>query len=125
LRSRVLVVDNDGDVLRGMQALLAGWDCEVLAAREGTEALRLARHAAPAMALLDYHLDGGDTGLRVLAALREAGIDCPAVIITADHSEPLRREVQAAGAHLLHKPLKPLALKSLMARLAAARAVDG
>lgn len=28
--------------------------------------------------------------------------------------------VAAAGVHLLHKPLKPLALKSLMARLLAA-----
>ena len=30
-RSRVLVVDNDPDVLRAMQALLSGWHCEVAA----------------------------------------------------------------------------------------------
>jgi hypothetical protein len=42
------------------------------------------------------------------------------VIITADHSVQVRDAVAAAGCPLLHKPLKPLALKSVMARLLAA-----
>ncbi len=45
----------------------------------------------------------------------------PCVIITADHSEAVRMAVMSAGCQLLYKPLKPLALKSVMARFLAAR----
>ena len=116
-RSRVLVVDNDADVLRGMQALLGGWGCEVLAARDGDEAVRLATAAVPDLLLLDYHLDDGDTGLRLRERLAATMPPRPCVIITADHGPDVRDAIAAAGCMLLHKPLKPLALKSVMARL--------
>jgi len=119
-RSRVLVVDNDPDVLRGMQALLSGWQCEVLAARDGEQALRLVADATPDLVLLDFHLDGGQTGLMLRESLAAAMPARPCVIITADHSAEVRDAVAAAGCTLLHKPLKPLALKSVMARLLAA-----
>ena len=120
-RSRALVVDNDAAALKGMQALLAGWHVEVLAARNLAEAERSVANARPDILLLDYHLDGGATGLDVARSLRATLGTPPVVIITADHSETLRGEIAEAGAHLLHKPLKPLALKSLMARLLATR----
>ncbi|HBD20082.1 MAG TPA: hybrid sensor histidine kinase/response regulator [Arenimonas sp.] len=116
-RSRVLVVDNDADVLRGMQALLGGWQCEVLAARDGDEALRLVALATPDLVLLDFHLDGGQTGLMLRERLCAVLPARPCVVITADHSAEVRDAVAAAGCTLLHKPLKPLALKSVMARL--------
>jgi signal transduction histidine kinase/CheY-like chemotaxis protein len=121
-RSRVLVVDNDPDVLRGMQALLSGWQCEVLAARDGDEALRLVAGAVPDLLLLDFHLDAGQTGLMLRERLAAAMPPRPCVIITADHSAQVRDAVAAAGCPLLHKPLKPLALKSVMARLLSTRA---
>jgi Na+/proline symporter/CheY-like chemotaxis protein len=116
-RSRLLVVDNDLDVLRAMQSLLQGWGCEVLPARTPDEALELARREVPDMFLLDYHLDGAATGLELQAALIESIGERPCVLITADHSEAVRRAAARAQCHLLHKPLKPLALKSLVARL--------
>ncbi|MCX7034935.1 MAG: PAS-domain containing protein [Arenimonas sp.] len=119
-RSRVLVVDNDPDVLRGMQALLAGWQCEVLAARDGDEALQRVAGAVPDLLMLDFHLDGGQTGLMLRERLAASMPPRPCVIITADHSVDVRDAVAAAGCTLLHKPLKPLALKSVMARLLAA-----
>jgi signal transduction histidine kinase/CheY-like chemotaxis protein len=120
-RSRVLVVDNDADVLRGMQALLGGWQCEVLAARDGDEAQRLVAGSTPDLLLLDFHLDGGDTGLALRDRLAATMPPRPCVIITADHSAEVRDAVAAAGCVLLHKPLKPLALKSVMSRLLARR----
>ncbi len=120
-RSRVLVVDNDPDVLRAMQALLVGWRCEVLAARNAVEAIAVVAAATPDLLLLDYHLDDGRTGLMLREQLRAVMPERPCVIITADHSEDVRSEVAAAGCQLLHKPLKPLALKSVMARVLAPR----
>lgn len=118
-RSRVLVVDNDADVLRGMQALLQGWQCEVLAARDGDEALRLVAGATPDLVLLDFHLDDQQTGLMLRERLATVMPPRPCVVITADHGADVREAVAAAGCVLLYKPLKPLALKSVMARLLA------
>jgi signal transduction histidine kinase len=115
--ARVLVVDNDPAVLEAMATLLSGWRCEVHAARSVAEAERLAADVRPQLLLLDYHLDGAETGLDLRRRLDGAAAEIPAIIITADHSEPVRAAVAAAGCYLLHKPLKPLALKSLMARL--------
>ncbi len=116
-QQRVLVVDNDASVLAAMHALLSTWRCEVLAAATPSAALAHARAQRPDLLLLDYHLDGDATGVALLRDLRAQLGDIPAAVITADHSEAVRREVERAGAWLLHKPIKPLALKSLMARL--------
>ena len=104
-----------------MQELLAGWDCEAIAARDIVSAVAHAELQSVDLFLLDFHLDGGETGIDLLNALRARGIDRPCVLITADHSEDARVAAAAAGCALLHKPVKPLALKSLMARLLATR----
>ena len=114
---RVLVVDNDAASRAGMQALLAGWHCEVRAAAAPDEALALVRSWRPELLLLDYHLDNDAIGTDLLARLRDMLGAVPAAILTADHGEAVRRDVEASAAALLYKPLKPLALKSLMARL--------
>ena len=119
-RARVLVVDNDVAVLKAMQALLATWPCEVHAARDAEDALVYADAQAPDLLLLDYHLDGGHDGLQLRTQLCERIGEVPTIVITADHSDAVRNAVRAAGCHLLHKPVKPLALKSLMNRLLAA-----
>jgi len=116
-RARVLVVDNDAGVLGGMQALLSGWGCEVMALTEPSTIRAALTASPPDLLLFDYHLDDGQTGLKLRAALGPAAQRIPCVIITADHSEAVREAVAAAGCWLLQKPLKPLALRSLMGRV--------
>ncbi|HWT17143.1 MAG TPA: PAS domain-containing hybrid sensor histidine kinase/response regulator [Patescibacteria group bacterium] len=124
-RAKVLVVDNDAAVLKAMQSLLEGWHCEVHAARDADDARIFADAQRPDLMLLDFHLDGGHDGLQLRAQLGAAFADVPTIVITADHSDAVRNAVRAAGCHLLHKPVKPLALKSLMNRLLAASAESG
>ena len=119
----MLVVDNDPDVLRAMQSLLSGWHCEVFAARTADEAELLVETSPPDLMLLDYHLDANLTGLALRQRLTARIGERPTVVITADHSEAVSLEVAATGCQLLHKPLKPLALKSVMARLLTSRDV--
>lgn len=123
--ARLLVVDNDPVVLEAMRQLLQGWACEVQAARSPAEANAcldaLAGDGSVDALLLDYHLDGAVTVLDLLPALRQRLGPVPVVVITADHSEAVRQAVLGAGAHLLHKPLRPLALQSLLARLLVAK----
>ncbi|MFY8134323.1 MAG: response regulator, partial [Aquimonas sp.] len=108
---------NDPGVLAGMQALLSGWGCEVLALTEPSSIRAALRSTPPDLLLFDYHLDGDLTGIELRRRLGESATRIPCAIITADHSEAVQTEVADAGCWLLHKPLKPLALRSLMTRL--------
>jgi CheY-like chemotaxis protein len=112
-----LCIDNDPAVLDGMQTLLTGWGCSVLTAPGLDEALVATEGAAiaPNGLLVDYHLDRG-TGLDAIAALRERYGDLPAILITADRSIAVRDRARALGIQVLNKPLKPAALRALLAQ---------
>jgi signal transduction histidine kinase/CheY-like chemotaxis protein len=118
----VLCIDNDEKILAAMTALLAGWDCRPTVARSGREAVRLAREAGiPDLMLVDFHLDEAD-GLGAIAEVRRRlGADIPAVLITADRSAELRERALKGGIRVLNKPLKPAALRALMAQWSVAR----
>jgi Na+/proline symporter/signal transduction histidine kinase len=116
---RVVCIDNEPAVLHGMQVLLSGWGCSVITARGGDDALAQLKQGLqpPDIILADYHLDEG-TGTGAIATLRAAThLQIPAVIITADHSAEVLREVRLKGHALLRKPLKAAALRALMHQL--------
>ena len=115
---RVLCVDNEPAVLAGMEALLMGWGCEVHKAPSTLKAVQAVAAMAgpPDVMLADYHLDTG-TGVDAVLAVREAiGREIPAVIITADHSPEVQRDVRSRGLSMLRKPLKAAALRAIMAQ---------
>jgi CheY-like chemotaxis protein len=105
--------------------LLEGWDCSCLTAVGGREALALCEAADPPQLIIaDYHLDESD-GIAAIALLRSRlGIEIPAILITADRDAGLRLRAQLAEIDLLHKPLKPAALRALLARRAALAAAE-
>src|SRR5262249_30067410 len=112
----VVCVDNEPKILEGMEMLLAGWGCRVSKAADLAGALAVLDQArtAPAGALVDYHLDGGN-GLDLIRTLRERyGAELPALLITADRGAQVRDGARAMGVEVLHKPLKPAALRALI-----------
>jgi Na+/proline symporter/signal transduction histidine kinase len=114
----VICIDNEPKILDGMEALLVGWGCRVSKAGDLSQALAALSSAQipPAGALVDYHLDGGN-GLDVIVALRARfGADLPAILITADRDAQVRAAARAAGVSVLHKPLKPAALRASLAQ---------
>jgi CheY-like chemotaxis protein/anti-sigma regulatory factor (Ser/Thr protein kinase) len=122
---KVLCIDNEPDVLLGMQALLDGWQCTTLTALNSSEAIEKLRRTdiKPDIILADYHLDGG-TGLQAVSALRAgARTHAPVIVITADHSAEVQREVRARGYALLRKPLRAAALRALMYQMTRHRQV--
>ena len=110
-----LVVDNDREALSAMRALLRGWGWHVWVASDAAQALAIG--CDPDVLLLDYHLDQGATGLQALAQLRRRHADVPALILTADREQGVRDAVREAGASILYKPMKPLALRQFLQRL--------
>jgi CheY-like chemotaxis protein len=66
--------------------------------------------------LVDYHLDQGNGIVAVAELRRRFGSDMPAILITADRSPRVRDEAREHGIQVLHKPLKPAALRALLAQ---------
>jgi Na+/proline symporter/signal transduction histidine kinase len=114
----VLCIDNEPQILDGMQALLGGWGCHVLKAGDLPAAIAILSDGGsmPHGLLIDYHLDEAN-GIDVIAELRRRfGADLPAILITADRSPYVRDRARADGVDVLHKPLKPAALRALLAQ---------
>lgn len=121
--THVLLVDNEAQALAALGDLLRGWGCSVDAVADGEHALAANAVRPAGLLLLDYHLDAGDTGVALHARLRERFGARPALVLTADATDAVRREVGDAGLVLLQKPVRPLALKSVLDRLLASRSV--
>jgi CheY-like chemotaxis protein len=119
--TRVLIVDNEPVALDALRQLLAGWGCTVSGAADGDTAANALQADAAALWLFDYHLDDGDTGIALRERLAERFGTRPTLILSADDSAQVRRDVLDHGLTLLRKPVRPLALKSVLDRLLASR----
>jgi PAS domain S-box-containing protein len=112
---RVLCVDNDGAILDGMEALLGQWGVQVLKARNSAEATVLLEQSGVDTVLADYHLGDGVDGINLLHRLcRSRTPALTAALISADHDADLILAARNAGFPLLHKPLRPAALRALL-----------
>jgi Na+/proline symporter/signal transduction histidine kinase/CheY-like chemotaxis protein len=119
---RVLCLDNEAAVLAGMEALLKGWNCtiETTASADAVLLRRMgfpvSRSLWPDVILADYHLDHG-TGIEAIARLRAAARwNIPAIVITADQSTLVQREIRNCGHTHLKKPIKPAALRAALSQ---------
>jgi PAS domain S-box-containing protein len=120
---RVLLVDNEPQALEALASVLRGWGCEVRAVADG-DAASAALSGEPAdLWVFDYHLDHGDDGVAVFQRLSAMHAGVPCLILSADQTGAVRTAAQEAGLPLLMKPLRPLALKSVLDRMLAARGV--
>ena len=114
----VLCIDNDPPILDGMETLLGGWGCHLSTATDLETAIAAiaGMEISPDVLLVDYHLDQGN-GLAAIDTLRSRlSTDIPAILITADGSLRVRREADAYGVQVLNKPVKPAALRALLAQ---------
>jgi DNA-binding response OmpR family regulator len=105
----LLVADDDEDILALVQFRLSRSGYEVVVARDGEEALRLAREQQPDLAVLDWMMPKV-SGLDVLRAIR-AGADTahiPVVLLTARASEAdIGEGVDAGADDYIAKPFSP------------------
>jgi CheY-like chemotaxis protein len=116
--TRVLCIDNEDSILIGMSSLLSRWGCEVWTARNREQCAALLEEGMrPQLALVDFHLDDGQTGTGLMAWLRtRLGEPLPGVVISADARAEVVAQVHAAGLDYLAKPIKPAALRALLNR---------
>jgi len=114
----ICCIDNEPNILKGMEALMSGWGCRVIGGIDADAAVAVLEKegAVPDIVLADYHLDRDD-GVAAVGRLRERfGPDLPAIMITADRSRALREKIADRDIRILNKPVKPAALRAMLAR---------
>jgi two-component system, OmpR family, KDP operon response regulator KdpE len=115
-RPRVLVVDDEPQILRALKVVLREAGFEVLSAQSAPEALDLAAVRAPRAAIVDLVLPEGD-GVEVTRSLREwSGM--PILVLSAVGEEEQKVRALEAGAD--DYITKPFGARELVARLRAA-----
>lgn len=113
---RVLVVDDDPDVLASLERGLRLSGFEVSTAVDGAEALRSATETRPDAIVLDINMPVLD-GVGVVTALRSIGNDVPICVLSARSSVDERIAGLESGAD--DYLTKPFVLAELIARLRA------
>ncbi len=119
---RVLVCDDEAQILRALKVILRDAGFEAVPADSGEEALDLAAVKPPAAAIVDLMLPDID-GVEVTKRLREWS-EMPIIVLSAVGEEEAKVKALAAGADdYVTKPFGP---SELIARLQAAlRRVPG
>lgn len=115
----VLLVEDDALAREALLGLLRSWGCVVLEAEDLASALSHVKGgAAPDVIVSDYRLPRDENGIDVVARLRaEAGSAIPACLISGDTDVSLLQAAKQAGLNLLHKPVRPAKVRSLLRRL--------
>ena len=103
---KILLADDDADIQEIAKVILTKEGYEAIIAKDGNEALELAKANNPDLIILDYLMPGLD-GLEVCRALKkeEALKNIPVLIITA-HAGEKERSLDAGAVDFLTKPVE-------------------
>jgi len=106
----VLVIEDEVDIRTGMEVTLGNAGCKVLASESAESARQLVvkTNQVPDIIIADYRLRDDKTGSDAVELIcEELNRDIPAFLITGDTSPVRVREASATGIRLLHKPVLP------------------
>jgi two-component system alkaline phosphatase synthesis response regulator PhoP len=111
---RILIVDDEPEMVRGLEDNLRFEGYQTLSARDGRRGLELAVSEAPDLVLLDLMLPGM-SGWDVCREIRRRGLDIPVIMLTARGEERDLVEGLELGAD--DYVSKPFSLRELLARI--------
>lgn len=123
----VLVIEDDSASAQALSGLLTSWGCTVVAVEDLQSALSaVSATFVPQVILSDYRLRNRTTGMETLSRLRAAlGHQVPACLMSGDTDPVLMQACREAGVPLLHKPVRPAKLRTLLRRLAQGDGTSG
>ena len=106
-RSKILIIDDDADLRRGLNVRLRGSNYDTAFASDAVMALSIAKKEAPDLILLDLGLPGGD-GFVVLDRMKNiASLACtPVIVVSArDPKANEERALKAGAEAYFQKPV--------------------
>ncbi len=113
---RILIVDDEPEIVRGLEDNLRFEGYQTISATNGGDGLALALSAAPDLVLLDIMMPKM-SGWDVCRELRRKGVDVPVIMLTARGAEVDRVLGLELGAD--DYVTKPFSLRELLARVRA------
>ncbi len=122
----VLVIEDDALARSALVGVLQGWGMLVHQAQTLEDALSLlAAGLQPNVIISDYRLPQGQNGIDVVQTLRHQWQrPVPACLMSGDTDGALMKRAQLAELTLLHKPVRPAKLRSLLRHLLQDHPVD-
>jgi two-component system alkaline phosphatase synthesis response regulator PhoP len=114
--SKVLIIEDDDVIARGMTRHLQGAGFDAISVANGETGIQRLRFERPDVCVLDLMLPGLD-GWRVIEQARDEGIGTPIVVVSARGTEHDR--VHALGLGADDYLVKPFSMRELAARVTA------
>ena len=104
-KGRILIVDDQEEIIESLRAILLDEGLEVIAARDGQEALHIVQNESPDLVFLDIWIPGID-GLQTLKAIKKIDPEC-SVIMMSGHGtiETAVKAIKLGATDYLEKPL--------------------
>lgn len=108
---KILVVDNEKEIITGIQLLLENWQCQVWASHSTTDALQIIQSGIqPDLIITDYRMPGKLTGLDLIHSIRYHHPNIDGLIVTGDTSSDIPLKAQQRKLTMLRKPVRPIQL---------------
>ncbi len=104
-KGRILVVDDQEQIIQSLTEILSDESHEVLTARDGQEAIHIVQSDSPDVVFLDIWIPGID-GMQTLKAIKRIDPDC-AVVMMSGHGtiETAVKAIKLGATDYLEKPL--------------------
>jgi len=116
---KVLLAEDDPLVRKAVALLLQSWGCTVVDVEDYEKAVdRVRGGIVPDFILSDFRMGGSRDGAQLIKEIRSlVGQSVPACLVSGDTDIALMQRAAAEGLTLLHKPVRPAKLRSLLRRL--------
>ena len=124
--AKILIIDDDPDIVEAMKVVLEGKKYQVSVAKSGEEGLKQVKHVAPDLIILDVMMETSDKGFEVAREIKgnEAYKDIPIIMLTAirektglDFKKEAGDDVWLPVDDYCDKPLNPDQLISKVGQL--------
>jgi two-component system alkaline phosphatase synthesis response regulator PhoP len=116
MKEKILIIEDEEDLVKGLKLNLAGEGYEVTWAYDGQEGLRKALEERPDLIILDIMLPKMD-GLEVCREIRQKNMNIPIIMLTAKGGEVDKVVGLEVGAD--DYITKPFSIRELLARVKA------
>jgi UDP-3-O-[3-hydroxymyristoyl] N-acetylglucosamine deacetylase len=124
-KGRILIVDDQEEILDSLAAILTDEGHEVLRARDGQEALHIVQSDSPDVVFLDIWIPGID-GMQTLKAIKRINPACSVVMMSGHGTiETAVKAIKLGAADYLEKPINLEDVLHLVQKATSARDDQG
>ena len=115
----ILVIDDEQQVLDGMNLILRDWQQNICIANSAKQAINFVdKGFMPDIIISDYRLQNNQTGADVINHILDQLPKHTQIVFITGETEPSKiKEVRSHGYPLIHKPIMGAGLKSMLIRL--------